>query len=147
MLALWREDYGRAASLFDRVAQALAQTREHRAFWLAMRALALLRAADYGDEAAAAQARAALRAAATAGAVSTFFTRLRLAEARLTGAATGPADVDDDLFATWDRLIDRHEPRGRNSTAGPGGSWPTSARPTMTRSLAPSRKSGGTCSD
>ena len=112
MLALWREDYGRAASLFDRVAQALAQTREHRAFWLAMRALALLRAADYGDEAAAAQARAALRAAATAGAVSTFFTRLRLAEARLTGAATGPAAVDDDLFATWDRLIDRHGAEG-----------------------------------
>ena len=41
MLALWREDYGRAASLFDRVAHALAQARERRAFWLAMRALAL----------------------------------------------------------------------------------------------------------
>jgi len=112
MLALWREDYGRAASLFDRVAQALAQTREHRAFWLAMRALALKRAADYGDHAAATQAAAALRAAATAGAVSTFFTRLRLAEARLMGAAAEPADVQDDLFATWDRLIDRHGAEG-----------------------------------
>ena len=112
MLALWREDYGRAAMLFDRVAQALAQTREHRAFWLAMRALALKRAADYGDRAAETQMRAALRAAATAGAVSTFFTRLRLSETRLQGAAAPPADVHDALFASWDRLIDRHGPEG-----------------------------------
>lgn len=113
MLALWREDYGRAASLFDRVAQALAQAREHRAFWLAMRALALQRAADYGNHSALAEARAALRAAATAGAVSTFFTRLRLAEARLQGTATArTVDGYDELFAAWDRLIDRHGPEG-----------------------------------
>jgi Helicase C-terminal domain len=113
MLALWREDYGRAASLFDRVAQTLAQAREHRAFWLAMRALALGRAADYGNQAAVAEARAALRAAASAGAVSTFFTRLRLSEARLQGtAAARPADGHDELFAAWDRLIDRHGAQG-----------------------------------
>ncbi len=108
MLALWREDYGRAAKLFDRVAQALARTREHRAFWLAMRALALKRAADYGDPAAAVQMRAAIRAAATAGAVSTFFTRLRLAETRLQGRVSSrESDDEDQLFAAWDRLLDR----------------------------------------
>jgi hypothetical protein len=80
MLALWREDYGRAATLFDRVAESLAGGREHRAFWLAMRALALHLAGRYGNAAAATESRAALRAAATAGAVSTYFTRLRLAE-------------------------------------------------------------------
>lgn len=112
MLALWREDYSRAAGLFDRVAQALAQTREHRAFWLAMRALALKRAADYGDQAAEAQARAALRAAASAGAVSAFFTRLRLAEARLQGATPPQPELHDELFSAWDRLIDRHGPEG-----------------------------------
>lgn len=113
VLALWREDYVRAASLFDRVAQALGQAREHRAFWLAMRALALQRAADYGDQAASGQARVALRAAATAGAVSTFFTRLRLAEARLQGTPTAhPANGDDELLAAWDRLIDRHGAEG-----------------------------------
>ena len=77
-LALWREDYGRAEQLFDRVAQALGQQREHRAFWLAMRALALMRSAAYGDVAAQRQARAALRAASATGAISTFFTRLHL---------------------------------------------------------------------
>lgn len=108
MLALWREDYGRAARLFDQVAQALVQTREHRAFWLSMRALALKRAADFGDQAAAVQMRAAIRAAAAAGAVSAFFTRLRLAETRLQGGAPGrESDNQDELFAAWDRLLDR----------------------------------------
>ena len=73
--------------MFDQVAQALSKTKEHRAFWLAMRALALHLAARYGDAGAAAGSRAALRAAATAGALSTFFTRLRLAETRLEGQA------------------------------------------------------------
>ena len=54
-LALWHEDYSRAAATFDRVAQALSQTKEHRAFWLAMRALALHLAARYGDAGAAAE--------------------------------------------------------------------------------------------
>jgi Helicase C-terminal domain len=112
MLALWREDYGRAASLFDRVAQALVLAREHRAFWFALRALALKLAADFGDRAAATEARAALRAAASTGATSTFFTRLRLAESRLEGSAAQPADDHDDLFAGWDRLLDRHGPTG-----------------------------------
>jgi len=113
MLALWREDYGRAAALFDRVAEALAGGREHRAFWLAMRALALHLAARYGNTASATQSRAALRAAASAGAVSTFFTRLRLAEARLAGLATPPpTDGQDELFSAWDRLIDRHGAQG-----------------------------------
>lgn len=107
-LALWHEDYGRAAAVFDRVAQALNKTKEHAAFWLAMRALALHLPAQYGDAGAAVEARAALRAAATAGALSTFFTRLRLSDARLEGQATAaPTDGHDELFAAWDRLIDR----------------------------------------
>jgi hypothetical protein len=112
-LALWREDYGRAEQLFDRVAQALGQAREHRAFWLAMRALALMRAAHYGDVAAGRQAGAALRAASATGAISTFFTRLRLAESRTQGslAASAP-DASDQILAAWDRLIDRHGASG-----------------------------------
>lgn len=107
-LALWHEDYGGAAAVFDRVARALRTTKEHQAFWLAMRALALHLAARYGDAAAAVEARAALRAAAGAGALSTFFTRLHLAEARLEGQVTAaPTDGHDELFAAWDRLIDR----------------------------------------
>ena len=112
-LALWREDYGRAAAVFDRVAQALNKTKEHRAFWLAMRALALHIAARYGDARAAVESRTALRAAATVGALSTFFTRLRLAEARLEGQiAVAPTDGRDELFASWDRLIDRFGSQG-----------------------------------
>ena len=112
-LALWREDYGRAAALFDRVADALTMTREHRAFWLAMRALALHLAARFGNVGAATESRAALGAAATAGAVSTFFTRLRLADERLAGqVATPPADGHDELFAAWDCLIDRFGSQG-----------------------------------
>ena len=99
--------------MFDKVAQALSKTKEHRAFWLAMRALALHLAARYGDAGAAAGSRTALRAAATAGALSTFFTRLRLAEARLEGQATAaPADGHDQLFAAWDRIIDRYGTQG-----------------------------------
>jgi hypothetical protein len=78
-LALWAEDYGLAANLFDRVARELGGLREYRAFWLAMRSLALKRAADFGDRAAGRQAAAALEAAATAGGR----TRLRLSRARL----------------------------------------------------------------
>lgn len=112
-LALWHEDYTRAAAVFDKVAQALSKTKEHRAFWLAMRALALYLAARYGDAGAAAGSRTALRAAASAGALSTFFTRLRLAEARLEGQATAaPADGHDQLFAAWDRIIDRYGTQG-----------------------------------
>ena len=78
-----------------------------------MRALALHLAALYGDATAAADSRAALRAAATVGAVSTFFTRLRLAEARLEGrVAAAPTDGHDELFTAWDGLIDRHGTQG-----------------------------------
>ena len=42
LLALWREDYARAAEIFDLVAARLTEARELRAFWLAFRALALL---------------------------------------------------------------------------------------------------------
>ena len=113
MLALWREDYGGAASHFDRVAAALSDTTEHRAFWLAIRALALHLAARHGDTSARAGGRSALRAAATVGAVSTFFTRLRLAEARLEGAAvTNPAGGHDELFQSWDRVIDQQGAQG-----------------------------------
>jgi hypothetical protein len=77
-----------------------------------MRALALKLASDYGDQAALGQARSASRAAASAGAVSTFFTRLRLAEARLQGVSAPVIDGQDELFAVWDRLMDRHGAEG-----------------------------------
>ncbi len=113
MLALWCEDYGHAAILFDRIAAELAETREHRGFWLAMRALALQLAAGYANQAAAPEARAALRAAATVGGVNTFFTRFWLAESRREGATTtGPVDDHDDLFLSWDSLIDRSGAQG-----------------------------------
>jgi hypothetical protein len=108
MLALWLEDYGRAEQLCDRVARDLAQSTEHRAFWLALRALALKLAGDVGDAGAAGQSRIALNAAATAGARSTFFTRLRHSASRLGGEATAAtADRDDETFAAWDRLLAR----------------------------------------
>lgn len=112
LLALWRQDYDRAARLFDRVAQTLVGVSEHRAFWFSMRALALKRAADYGDQAAQTEARAALRAAAASGAASTFFTRLRFADARLAGAVAPQTEWHDELFTAWDRLIDRHGATG-----------------------------------
>lgn len=112
-LALWREDYGRAATLFDRVALRLSHTNEHRAFWLAQRALALQLAGAYGDKASHAASIVALRAAATAGASSTFFTRLRLAERRRSGEETMDPPKHDDLFAAWDDIITRL------GTAGP----------------------------
>lgn len=107
--ALWREDYRRAAELFDEVAAELRETREYRAFWLAMRSLALQLAAEFlGDRAAATMAQTALQSAANVGATNTFFTRLRAAIARRQGTQVGPAGVAyDDLFIAWDRLIDR----------------------------------------
>jgi hypothetical protein len=112
-LALWREDYGGAARLFDQVASQLSQTPEHRAFWLAMGALALQLAGQYGDRASAVEAGAALQAAATAGARSTFFTRLRLAEARRRGeTTTRQAIVHDELFDAWDEIITRYGAAG-----------------------------------
>jgi hypothetical protein len=108
LLALWREDYGLAEELCDRVARDLAQSSEHRAFWLALRSLALKLAGDFGDAAATAQSRVALNAAATAGARSTFFTRLRIAANRLAGEATTvTTDRDDETFAAWDQLLAR----------------------------------------
>lgn len=109
ILALWREDYRRAAQLFDRVAAALSGVRELKAFWLAFRALALLEAARYGDDAAATEARAALRSSAATGASSTFFTRLRHSEMRLAGSPTAELvpEEHDDIFAAWDTLIAR----------------------------------------
>ncbi len=113
-LALWREDYGRAASLFDRVALRLSNTSEHRAFWLAQRALALQLAGNYGNEVAQRDALVALRASATAGANSTFFTRLRLAETRRSGKSpVAPVARHDDLFGAWDEIMTRL------GTAGP----------------------------
>jgi Helicase C-terminal domain len=108
ILALWREDYGGASAACDLVAAGLAGSHEHRAFWLAMRALALRLAGKFGDRAAEADSRSAMHAAASAGSSSTFFTRLRLAETRLTGnVVPGPQDLYDNLFAAWDRIIDR----------------------------------------
>ncbi len=114
LLALWREDYQRAAQLFDRVAAALFGVRELKAFWLAFRALALLRAARYGDDAAVTEARAALRSAVATGASSTFFTRLRHSESRLAGIPRGAPlpEGHDEIFAAWDSLIARFGPNG-----------------------------------
>jgi Helicase C-terminal domain len=112
-LALWRED-GRVDQLCDRVAAGLAASREHRAFWFAMRALALHLAAKYGDTAAAVESRKALRAAASVGGVNSFFTRVRLAENRLSGRqAPTPVSDYDQLFAAWDRLIARYGATGQ----------------------------------
>lgn len=112
-LALWREDYGRAAMLCHRVAGDLAPTPEYRAFWLAVRALALQLAARYGDADAARGAQQALDAAATAGSASTFFTRLRFAALRLAGRREPAGGPDyDDLFAAWDQLVTRHGTEG-----------------------------------
>jgi hypothetical protein len=114
ILALWAGDFAGAAARFDKVAEKLSGSREYRGFWLAMRSLALKRAADYGDTAAGGQAKQALSAAASAGGRSTFFTRLRLSDIRTEGSGqTLVADGDDDLFAAWDKLMDRY------GTAGP----------------------------
>jgi hypothetical protein len=111
--ALWIEDYGRAAQLFDDVAAQLGDHPEHRAFWLAFRALALQLLARFGDRAAGHEAEAALAAAATSGARNTFFTRLRLSASRR--AATS-ADIDgsqlDGFFEASDALVDRHGASG-----------------------------------
>lgn len=106
--ALWRLDHQRAADLFDRAAAASAMSAEYRSFWLAMRSLVLQEAAELGDASAATGSIAALRAAATAGAFSTFFTRLRLAESRRAGEAVGPVvDAPERLYTAWDTLIAR----------------------------------------
>lgn len=113
-LALWAGDYRGAADTFDKVAEKLSAYGEYRGFWLAMRALALTCAADYGDTAAGRQAEQALDAAATAGGRNVFFTRLRLSKvSRVDQAPPSAIDGDDDLFAAWDRLMDRY------GTAGP----------------------------
>jgi hypothetical protein len=106
MLDLWSEDFGQAAARFDRVAASLAAKPEHRALWLAMRSMALQLAARYGDEAAGTEALVALRAAATAGARTTFFTRLRLSESRRAGRGVTRDESDlDPLFTAWDGLL------------------------------------------
>lgn len=78
-----------------------------------MRALALKRAAGFGDRASGRLARKALTAAVAAGGRNVFFTRLRIAAARSEGEAETPEmDGDDDLFAAWDRLMDRYGTTG-----------------------------------
>lgn len=114
MLALWREDYWKAAALFDRVATETSHSRETRAFWLSFRALSLLLAGESGDASATHEAQRALRAAAATGATSTFFTRLRGAQARIAGSATSARQGEDldAVFGAWDRLIDRYGHNG-----------------------------------
>ena len=109
MLSLWREDFRKAAQLFDLVIEGVSHSREIKAFWLAFRALSLLLAAQSGDSAAPTEAQLAMRAASSTGATSTFFTRLRGAQARVSGVLP-PVQVReeyDGTFAAWDRLIDR----------------------------------------
>lgn len=109
ILALWADDFLGAAERFDRVAATLGRSTEYRGFWLALRALALKRAADIGYPTAEAQARQALGAAASSGGLSSFFTRLRHSAIRIEESDQGLVDDgDDDLFAAWDRLMDRY---------------------------------------
>ncbi|HXR61330.1 MAG TPA: helicase C-terminal domain-containing protein [Solirubrobacterales bacterium] len=108
-LALWTEGYEEAAELFDEVARELGDFGEYRGFWLAMRALAFKRAADLGDKGSRRWAERALTAAVAAGGRNVFFTRLRLAAARSEAELeAAEMDGDDDLFAAWDRLLDRY---------------------------------------
>lgn len=112
-VALWLEDYARAAEVFDDVVAPLAGKQEHRAFWLSMRALALQLAGRYGDRAATTEAQRALAAAASAGARTTFFTRLRLSASRRSGreAELAPGNLDS-VFSAWDRLVSQFGPSG-----------------------------------
>ncbi|HSS34425.1 MAG TPA: helicase C-terminal domain-containing protein [Solirubrobacterales bacterium] len=113
-LALWTGDYQGAADLFDNAAATLTEFGEYRGFWLSMRALALKRAADFGDKTAIRLADRALKAAVAAGGRNVFFTRLRLSEARSEeGDESMVIEGVDDLFSAWDRLMDR------NGTGGP----------------------------
>lgn len=112
-IALWLEDYARAAELFDAAAAGLGSRPEHQAFWLAMRALALGQIARYGDRAAAADASQALATAAKAGSSSTFFTRLRLSSTRLSGKQPDfAAGEPDAIFSAWDAVISRYGSAG-----------------------------------
>lgn len=107
-LALWREDYDRADMLFERVTDELSGRREHRAFWLSLRGLALQLRGSFGDRGAERQGLEMLEAAAMAGSATTFFTRLRLARGRKVGQAVAAPGADyDPLFAAWDGLIAR----------------------------------------
>ncbi len=111
VLALWRHDYLRAADILERkvIGKLPPGSREYKAFWIALRALALTRQAEaYGDAAAAVRARQALDAAVRVGATSTFFARLRAAIARADGASIFVAGAEyGAVFTAWDRLIDR----------------------------------------
>lgn len=112
-LALWTEGYEEAAEQFDAVAGELGDFGEYRGFWLAMRALALKRSSEFGSKASGRLAKRALTAAVAAGGRNVFFTRLRLSAARSEGEAeTTEMDGDDDLFAAWDRLMDRYGTTG-----------------------------------
>lgn len=116
ILALWRHDYQRAADILE--AQVIGKlppgSREYKAFWISLRALALLRQSGaYGDRAAEVRARQVLDTAVRVGATSTFFARLRAAIARREGASTSMAGAEHDaLFAAWDKLIDRYSTTG-----------------------------------
>jgi hypothetical protein len=78
-----------------------------------MRALALKRSSDFGNKASGRLAKQAMTAAVSAGGRNVFFTRLRLSVARIEGEAeTTEMDGDDDLFAAWDRLMDRYGTTG-----------------------------------
>jgi len=117
MLALWREDYARAAEILERrvINRLPAASREYKAFWISMRALALtLQERKYEDGAAGIQAREALRAAASVGATTVFFARLGAALARAEGRPRKAAPRGHNaLFAAWDKLIQTYGTNGR----------------------------------
>jgi hypothetical protein len=112
-LALWGEDYDTAARLFDEVARDLSPSPEYRAYWLAMRALALRCAHQDGDRRAGREMRAAMAAAVKAGGMNTFFSRLKRSESRLKGRSSRrEKDSADEVFAAWDKLLDKLGPTG-----------------------------------
>lgn len=109
VLSLWNEDYaGAAATINDLVAELPDSSREYRAFWMSLRALALsLQERKYGDTAAGVDAREALRAAVRVGGHNTFFARQRAALARAGGTEAPEFDTKyDRLFEAWDALIE-----------------------------------------
>jgi hypothetical protein len=107
-LGLWNGSYRAAADQFNSIAGELNAFGEYRGFWLAMRGLAFKLATDGGDARAARRSKQAFKAAVAAGGPNSFFTRLGHALARIEGEGVDDAmHGDSDLFAAWDRLMER----------------------------------------
>jgi hypothetical protein len=108
-LRLWNGSYRQAAEQFNGVAGELNGFGEYRGFWLAMRGLAYQLAADGGDTRAIGRSKRAYKAAVAAGGPNIFFTRLDHALSRVEGEdAENVLEGVGDLFAAWDKLMDRY---------------------------------------